>query len=383
MRRGLLASLVACLIALGLLAPAESAAATAHSEKRSSKSVCAKLTKKQLKQLRKKLKRKTPTKAQCKRELRRIKNAKKTPQPPVAPQPTRSSNAVFGFSANTEQDFQATENALGIKAGIVGVFTDFTQPFPAFQFERAQARGAALLISWEPHVSTLHQQVQPAYSLDRIIAGDFDAYIAQFARDAAATGQPVYVRWAAEMNGDWHVWSTGFNGNDATDYRDAYRHVVDVARAAGGTNIRWMFNPIVSYEGSTPLDQLYPGDNYVDWIGLDGYNWGSLKPWGWQSFTDIFTMGLTEIRQVAPSKPLAIAEIGSAPGAGKSAWVADTFAKARAAGVRMLVWFEHNKETDWRLGRDVAVSAAASAAIANGNWTTGGNAAAVRAALAD
>lgn len=287
---------------------------------------------------------------------------------------------VFGMSANGVDALKEAENKIGVTAGVVGVFSDFEHDFPTWAAQDAASRGAALLISWEPWNWEVKSQTQPNYALDRITAGDYDSYIAAFAADAAATGRPVYIRFAAEMNGDWHVWSTGYNGNEVGDYAAAYRHVVDVARAAGGTNIKWMFNPIVSYPGSTPLRQLYPGDAYVDWVGLDGYNWGSLK-WGWQSFTDIFTLGLKEIKAIAPSKPLGIAEIGCVPGSKKAQWVADSMAKAQANGVRMFVWFEHNKEADWRLSSDAKVASTTRNTVRDLGWVTGGNYSRVSAAL--
>lgn len=287
---------------------------------------------------------------------------------------------VFGLSANGEQAVRDAEKVLARKAGVLGVFTDFTQRFPAQEALSAAARGAALMISWEPQVAGLGSQ-QPQFGLTRITAGHFDPYIRRFARDAAATGRPVFIRFAAEMNGDWQVWSTGVNGNQVGDYRRAYRHVVDVARRAGGTNIQWMFNPIVSYPGSEALSRLYPGDRYVDWVALDGYNWGATRPWGWQSFTDVFAAGLAELRAVAPRKPLAIAEIGCAPGSAKAAWVRDALIRARQAGARMLVWFEHDKETDWRLASEPAVAEAARQVLAQPGWVSGGSYRTVRRAL--
>ena len=202
-------------------------------------------------------------------------------------------SAVFGLSAPSESALRGAETRLGVRAGVQGVFADFTQPFPQTAARNAAARGAVLLVSWEPWNSAIGGANQSSYALKRIAAGSFDRYIATFAHAAAATNEPVFVRWAPEMNGDWLPWSTGVNGNSAGDYIAAWRHVVDVSRASGATNIKWVFNPIVSYEGSYPLVSLYPGTTYVDWVALDGYNWGQLKPWGWQSFTDIFTMGLS------------------------------------------------------------------------------------------
>lgn len=294
------------------------------------------------------------------------------------------SPTVFGLSANGDAAVTAAEDILGVQAGVLGVFTDWKNSFPFWASQDAARRGAALLISWEPQDSEASDRInQPAYQLDAITRGDYDDYIRQFAVDAASTDRPVIVRWAAEMNGDWHPWSTGLNGNGPGDYAAAYRHVVDTARAAGGTNIKWMFNPIVSYPGSYPLASLYPGTSYVDWAGLDGYNFGDVHAWGWESFDTVYARGLAEIKQVAPGKPLAVAEIGCNPNTPdkKAAWVTDAMHKLRLAGAKMVVWFEHNKETDWRLSSNATVAAAARSAITAPGWIGGGDWNAVKTAL--
>ncbi|MEI6622020.1 MAG: hypothetical protein WCP28_08955 [Actinomycetes bacterium] len=84
---------------------------------------------------------------------------------------------------------------------------------------------------------------------------------------------------------------------------------------------------------------------------------------------------------MAPTKPLAVAEIGCAPGAGKAVWVSDALTRARAAGARMVVWFEFNKETDWRLSAEESVRRAARSIVADSGWVTGGDYSLVRAAL--
>ena len=368
------------------VAPAISAASAPAAKKLTTKKVnyCGSLTRKQRVTLKRELKVRKLTNKQCSAKARSLKlSAKKAAKTKPAPAPTPTPTptpTVFGMSANGETALRAAEAAIGLKAGVVGVFADFKHPFPTKDAAYAAARGASLMISWEPWDWEVKSQTQPAYTLDQVAAGTYDSYISTFAKAAAATARPVFIRFAAEMNGDWQVWSTGANSNGPGDYIAAYRHVVDVSRAAGATNIKWVFNPIVSYEGSTPLTQLYPGDAYVDWVALDGYNWGALK-WGWQSFTDIFTMGLNEIKAIAPGKPLAIAEIGCTPGTAKAAWVTDSFAKAQAAGVRMVVWFEHNKETDWRLSSDAKVAAAAKTAATRPGWVSGGDYNKVKAAL--
>jgi hypothetical protein len=73
-----------------------------------------------------------------------------------------------------------------------------------------------------------------------------------------------------------------------------------------------------------------------------------------------------------------IAETASAPGARKATWVTNTLRSAHGGGIRALVWFEFDKETDWRLAGDPASVAAARAVLNGRGWRQGGNLAAVK-----
>jgi beta-mannanase len=136
--------------------------------------------------------------------------------------------------------------------------------------------------------------------------------------------------------------------------------VRSVFTAVGATNVRWVWTPIVEYGGSTPLAGLYPGDGSVDVVGLDGYNWGSTKPnIGWKSFSQVFGPSLTRVRSLS-RKPLWIAEIGcTEQGGSKAAWVDDMFATVAAdSRIDALVWFDADKETDWRINSSTSSLAA-------------------------
>ena len=120
-------------------------------------------------------------------------------------------------------------------------------------------RGAVPLISWEPWDSWRGGPDQPKYALGRIAAGRHDALIDRWAAQVAEYRRPVMLRLAPEMNGDWLPWSTGVNGNRPGDYVAAWRHVRARFRRAGADNAIWVWNPIASYDGSTPLRELFPG----------------------------------------------------------------------------------------------------------------------------
>ena len=231
--------------------------------------------------------------------------------------------------------------------------------FPTAQAAAVAATGATPVITWEPW-DPAAGTVQPAYSLDAIAAGAHDAYLTSWARQARAYGRPVVLRFAHEMNGTWYPWAAGVNGNTAADHAAAWRHVVSLFNRQKATNVVWQWSANVSYPGSTPLASLYPGDRWVEEVGLDGYNWaGLLAGTTDTSFADVFGASAAEVRRLT-ALPLHVTETGTPEGLGdKAAWVAGMFETLDAdptyAGV---TWFSFAKETDWRIDSSEASLAA-------------------------
>lgn len=282
---------------------------------------------------------------------------------------------LFGMDVPSLAQLDASERAVSAHAAIVGTFADWahTPDFPRAFAAAANRRGAVAMLSWEPWDSERGGADQPGYALRGIAAGIHDALIDRWAREVAGYGRPVLLRFAPEMNGDWLPWSTGVNGNAPGDYVAAWRHVRARFRRAGADNAVWVWNPIADYDGATPLRSVFPGAGQVDWLAVDGYNWGGTRAWGWQSYADIFAPTLRAFRRLAPRVPEMIAETGSAPGAQRAAWVADTLRSARRDGLRAVVWFEFAKENDWRLAADPASAAAARAVLRGPGWRRGGD----------
>jgi beta-mannanase len=304
------------------------------------------------------------------------------PEPTSGASPARPAT-LFGLNVPSPAALDASESALGVRAAIVGTYADWAHApdFPRGLARTINARGAVPLISWEPWDSWRGGSDQPAYALRRIAAGDHDALIDRWASQIATFHRPVMLRFAAEMNGDWLPWSTGVNGNADGDYVAAWRHVRARFRRAGAINAIWVWNPVTAYAGSTGLSTLFPGPRDVDWLAVDGFNWGDLRPWGWQSYTDVFAPTVSALRRLAPHRPLMIAETGSPPDARKPSWVAATLNAARADGLSALVWFEFDKETDWRLSASAAVAGSARDVLQTRAWRGGGDLAAVERAV--
>jgi beta-mannanase len=288
---------------------------------------------------------------------------------------------MFGMDVPSLKQLDASEAKIGARAAIVGTFADWahTPDFPVGLAQAANRRGAVLLISWEPWDSWRGGADQPAYTLRRIAAGDHDALIDRWATEIARYQRPVMLRFAPEMNGDWLPWSTATNGNRPGDYVATWRHVRARFRRAGATNAVWVWNPTAGYDGSTPLRALFPGARAVDWVAVDGYNWGDTRTWGWQTYADIFAPTIRVLRALAPARPVMIAETASAPGDRRAAWIANTLRSARADGLGAVVWFEFDKETDWRLAGDQASARAAGSVLRSRGWRKGGSLAAVEA----
>jgi beta-mannanase len=295
---------------------------------------------------------------------------------------TGRGQTLFGLNVPSLPALDASEAALRARPAIIGTFADWSHApdFPTGLARSINDRGAVPLISWEPWDWDGGAE-QPAYALRRILAGDHDALIDRWAREIAAYRRPVLLRFAPEMNGDWRPWSIGVNGNQARGYVATWRYVRERFAHAGATNTVWVWNPIVAYPGSTPLRELFPGADQVDWLAVDGYNWGSARDWGWQSYADIFAPTVDALRALAPRRPLMIAETGSAPDPRKASWVTDTLTSARADGVGAVVWFEFSKETDWRLSESPAVATAARTVVRHRTWRRGGDLAAVERAV--
>src|SRR5664279_3096858 len=195
-------------------------------------------------------------------------------------------------------ELDSVAKLVGEPPSIVMWYADFRQPLPIDGLNTVTARGAIPLLTWEPWQAGAADH--SPYALARIIAGDFDGYIGSWAKQLKKWNRPMLLRFAHEMDGDWYPWAEGVNGNHAGQYVAAWRHVHQIFTKAGASKVSWVWSPNVPYNGSTPLDALYPGAGYVDQVALDGYNWSTLLPWThWTTPRALFGPGLAQLRRIA------------------------------------------------------------------------------------
>ena len=232
-------------------------------------------------------------------------------------------------------NLDAVTALLGRAPSVFLTYQGWDHAFRASDMQEIAQRGAAHVVTWVPS----------GYDLKSIASGSHDAFIRDWAKDAAAWGGRIYLRPMHEMNGDWYSWGRGVNGNTPSEFVTAWRHMHDIFAAEGATNVKWVWSPNVRYGNEYPLADLYPGSGYVDWVALDGYNWGLDSHLGqpaWQGFEAIFGATYREVTGVAPGKPIMIAETASTENGGsKAQWILQTFLTdaPKYPAVRAMIWF--------------------------------------------
>lgn len=220
---------------------------------------------------------------------------------------------------------------------------------------------------WKPMVS-----VNPYFfdgcktagvSLYRTIAEGFcDRFLSRAAKNLKHVNAPFYLRFAWEMNIKTNEWSVPYSQSTPEEFVAAWKHMHTIL-AEQNDNIIWVFCPNVKNGNTIGFEDLYPGDEYVDWTCLDGYNWGTTQSWStWQNFNDVFYESYRTMTKLASGKPVMIGEVNSAvQGGDKSAWFRDMLAVQipfRYPQVKAIVFYNEDRTVpegvDWRLEKDTA-----------------------------
>jgi mannan endo-1,4-beta-mannosidase len=225
------------------------------------------------------------------------------------------------------------------------------------QFDAIRNRGAIPFFTWQSQAKGDPNQPDSNFQLADIYRGNHDAFIRQWADEAALWGYPFFMRLDWEMNGSWYMWSEKQNGNQPGDYIKMWKHVWNVVNCVDdgvfhplsscvpATNVTWVWNINLDFPGSQPLEELYPGDTYVDWVGIDGYNFGTdpAKPDIWRTFTEAFKPTYDHVTALAPTKPIIVPETASTEyGGSKAQWITDALMREISATfprIKGIMWF--------------------------------------------
>ena len=241
--------------------------------------------------------------------------------------------------------------SIGRKPDLVGQYLAWNSSFDAQAVTAAWSYGALYYIAWEPYDTTAQA----------IAGGQSDAYISRFARSVRALNLPVAISFGHEMNGNWYPWGTG--QTTAAQFVAAWRHIHNLFIQAGASNVIWVWNPnVINGVPQVGLRPYWPGDSYVDWVGITGYFPAS----GTVTFASLYGPTMAEIKRFT-AKPIIIAETSVETGPSEIQAARSLVAGVRRhPGVLGFIWFDFNKAgVDWQVESRPAVRAAVAAGIAD------------------
>ena len=216
-------------------------------------------------------------------------------------------------------------------------------------------RGTTPMITWEPWSATFEEfeddslLSQNKKVMKAIAEGRFDFYLEKYAKKIKALHGPVFIRFAHEFDNPFYSWSTK-GGNTPEEFIEAHRHIVDYFALHGVSNVAWVWNPWKH----DAMHMYYPGDAYVDWIGVTGLNYGFASSDGnWYTFEELYAPFSRECKKY--NKPVMIAEFGSVSyGGNQKEWIDEAMLTIETTfkEIRSIVFFysaqDANWNTEWR-----------------------------------
>ena len=225
--------------------------------------------------------------------------------------------------------------ATGVQPRIVVYYSGWNESFRSAFGQRA----------WQHHAYLLVQLDPSGVSLASIATGRSDEYLRTYARAVRAFGHPVILSFAHEMNGNWYSWGVGHQS--PTDFVAAWRHVVQVFRTTGASNVTWLWTVNSTNLAASPR-RWWPGAAWVDWVGIDGYYYRPTD-----TFRSVFGRTLALIRKFSAA-PVLVSEAAVGETADRDAQIKSLLAGVRADRLIGLIWFDQSQHNgiyhqDWRL----------------------------------
>ena len=226
------------------------------------------------------------------------------------------------------------EEAAGVYPSIDVKYVQWGSPFPSAEVLEDHGLGVTTMIVLEPN----------NVSLAGVVNGNDNAYLTSWARADLKLGLPVILSFAPEATGSWYPWGARHITPDL--YRETWRHVHDELTATGARHVTWLWQVNLVWPTSEPLSLLWPGNSYVDEVGIDG----QLKNPA-ASFTSTFSQTVAQVRAIT-EKPVMISEVAIGRSPQRPAQITGLFSGARRDGLYALILFDvHSK---WQLNSDPA-----------------------------
>ncbi len=277
----------------------------------------------------------------------------------------------YGNQGWAMNDVTRLESWQGKKNAVVDLYTNWTATSESllftYQLPYVWENGSIPMITWEPYLSGTTPD-----NIETLIArGDYDAYLNSWGGKlkqflAGSDGiygtdddRRVYIRLAHEPNGNWYPWSAKDGSNTPADYVAMWQRVWQRLNTQGldKSHVQWIWSVNNVDVGTFNMEAYYPGDSYVDWVGLDGYNWGSAYSWSnWRTPQQVFAPSRERVAALAPNKPVSLSEVASTAtttngidNEAKETWITQLTSYLKDADIRMIAWFNEDKETNWQI----------------------------------
>lgn len=252
----------------------------------------------------------------------------------------------------TKKVLQDVEEETGFLPGFVNFFIGWPQgeefSFPKDALSSIWEGGAVPCITWEP----MSYNKEIAF-FEEILLGKYDEYLLFFSKELKKWNKPVVIRFAHEMNlasYHWGVSSKDYNENYPVLYKKTFQYLYLFLKEQGVENALLAFCPnaeSVPRDNWNSLQNYYPGDKYVDILGLDGYSFDGKK-----SFKEIFAASFEELKKINSQKPFFIFETASSDNGKRKIWIEEALKTASAWKITALLWFQINKEKNWKIKKN-------------------------------
>lgn len=283
---------------------------------------------------------------------------------------------IGAFDNNAKQTFQPVldlEDSLQVNFSLIHIYSAWgsgsDQRFPVSQANDIYRLGSIPVLTWEPWLNDFdrdkHPHLKPVekrdlHGLSDIVKGVYDFYLEPFVKDVKDFDKPIFIRFGHEMN-DPYRYTWGPQNNSNLEFVEAWKYVVDFFRNRGANQVIWIWSPHPAYGY---FKEYYPGDAYVDWIGIGTLNYGTAAVWSkWWSFDEIFGNHYAELD--AFNKPIMLTEFGCLQvGGDRAAWFADAMCDLPELypSVKSVIFFHFDndftltdKSLDWSFESDSAV----------------------------
>lgn len=280
--------------------------------------------------------------------------------------------AMHGFPISKNM-LEQLEQETKISAQVIQFYLQWPASLEHFESIRSTLdsiadQGSVPSISWEPMFVV--KGVETMIPYEKILKGEYDPYLAHIANEIKTWNKPLIIRFAHEMNLKRYHWGTTkeqFNQDSPNQYIQMFRYVVNYFKNQNVNQVFWTFCPNVDSDPDQPWNtprHYYPGDDYVDILGMDGYNWNiseklaDHKKQSWNkpyaSFEQIFHKLYQELKSLAPHKPVMVFETASVDRDKKQKcmWIKEAIQTAKTWGLTGIIWFQVNKEEDWRMNQN-------------------------------